>query len=130
MKIQVVYHLAFKQIMSIVVGRGRQHDLSLARQTIRDLSRYHYVVADLAYKGLEGLNGCVLTPIKKLKKRKLPTFAKQINREISRRRIVIEHINRQLKCFRSLSERYRNRRRRFGLRANLIAGIVNWLNIN
>ncbi|MDR9778345.1 IS5/IS1182 family transposase, partial [Rhizobium hidalgonense] len=56
--------------------------------------------------------------------------AKQINREISRRRIVIEHINRQLKCFRILSERYRNRRRRFGLRANLIAGIVNWLNIN
>lgn len=28
LKIQVVYHLAFKQIMSIVVGRGR-HDLSL-----------------------------------------------------------------------------------------------------
>lgn len=116
--------------MSIRIGRGRQHDLSLARQTIRDLSSYHYVLADLAYKGLDGLKGCLLTPIKKPKKRKLPDYAKRINREISRRRIVIEHINRQLKCFSVLSERYRNRRRRFGLRANLIAGIVNWLNMN
>lgn len=122
--------MAFKQIMSIVVGCGRQHDLSLARHTIRDLSRYHYVLADLAYKGWDGLKGCVLTPIKKPKKRKLPAFAKRINCEIGRRRIVIEHINRQLKCFRILAECYRNRRKRFGLRANLIAGIVNWLNIN
>ncbi|HEY9907692.1 MAG TPA: IS5/IS1182 family transposase, partial [Thermosynechococcaceae cyanobacterium] len=34
--------------------------------------------------------------------------------------------NRCLKIFRILSERYRNRRRRFGLRFNLIAGIYNF----
>ncbi|MFJ0262294.1 IS5/IS1182 family transposase, partial [Acinetobacter baumannii] len=27
-------------------------------------------------------------------------------------------------------ERYRNRRKRFGLRMNLIAGMVNWMLIN
>ena len=42
------------------------------------------------------------------------------NRALSRRRIVIEHINRRLKIFKILSERYRNRGRRFGLRFNLI----------
>nr|MBP8207347.1 IS5/IS1182 family transposase [Acinetobacter sp.] len=31
------------------------------------------------------------------------------------------------KCFRILSERYRNRRKRFGLRVNLIAGLINWM---
>lgn len=31
-----------------------------------------------------------------------------------------------LKIFRILAERYRNRRRRFGLRFNLIAGIYNY----
>lgn len=36
----------------------------------------------------------------------------------------IEHNNR-LKIFRILAERYRNRRRRFGLRFNLISAILN-----
>ncbi|MCR6569870.1 IS5/IS1182 family transposase, partial [Acinetobacter baumannii] len=34
------------------------------------------------------------------------------------------------KAFRILGERYRNRRKRFGLRMNLIAGMVNWMLIN
>jgi hypothetical protein len=33
---------------------------------------------------------------------------------------------RTLKIFRILAEKYRNRRRRFGLRLNLIAGIINY----
>ncbi len=39
---------------------------------------------------------------------------------------MIEHVNRRLKIFRILSERYRNRRKRFGLRFNLIAGLYNY----
>ncbi len=35
----------------------------------------------------------------------------------------------QLKTFRILSERYRNRRKRFGLRINLIAALVNRMNL-
>jgi len=38
---------------------------------------------------------------------------------------VAEHIIRSLKVFRILAERYRNRRRRFGLRFNLIAALYN-----
>jgi len=38
---------------------------------------------------------------------------------------VIENILRTLKIFRILSERYRNRRKRFGFRFNLIAAIYN-----
>jgi hypothetical protein len=34
-------------------------------------------------------------------------------------------MNRRLKIFRILGERYRNRRKRFGLRFNLIAALVN-----
>jgi hypothetical protein len=39
--------------------------------------------------------------------------------------VVAELVNRRLKIFRILAERYRNRRRRFALRFNLIAAIVN-----
>ncbi len=44
-------------------------------------------------------------------------------------RVVIEHINSQLKRFRILSERYRNKQKRFGLRMNLIAALVNLINL-
>jgi len=38
---------------------------------------------------------------------------------------LIENIIRKLKIFRILSERYQNRRKRFGLRFNLIIAIYN-----
>ena len=50
---------------------------------------------------------------------------KQYNRALAKLRLSIEHVNAKLKVFRILSERYRCRRRRFGLRFNLIAGIYN-----
>jgi hypothetical protein len=68
-------------------------------------------------------------PIKKKKKLPLINVEKQHNKTIGKIRVVIEHINRQLKTFRILSERYRNRRKRFGLRINLIAAIVNRINL-
>ncbi|MBT7070475.1 MAG: IS5/IS1182 family transposase, partial [Anaerolineae bacterium] len=37
-----------------------------------------------------------------------------------------EHVIGKLKVFRILSERYRNRRKRFGLRFNLIASLYNF----
>jgi len=55
----------------------------------------------------------------------LSTEQKANNRRLSQERIVIENIIRRLKIFRILSERYRNRRKRFGLRFNLIAAIYN-----
>jgi transposase len=50
---------------------------------------------------------------------------KASNRALSQKRILVENIIRRLKIFRILSERYRNRRKRFGLRFNLIAAICN-----
>ncbi len=48
------------------------------------------------------------------------------NRELARIRVIGEHINRKLKIFKILADRYRNRRKRFGLRFNLIAGLYNY----
>jgi hypothetical protein len=51
---------------------------------------------------------------------------KRHNHELAAKRIFIEHVIGRLKRFKVISERYRNRRRRFGLRFNLIAGIYNY----
>jgi len=65
------------------------------------------------------------TPVKKSKLHPLSQEQKASNRALSRKRILIENVIRRLKIFRILSERYRNRRKRFGLRFNLIAAICN-----
>jgi hypothetical protein len=44
-------------------------------------------------------------------------------------RITVENIIRDVKIFRIIAEKYRNRRRRFALRFNLIAAIYN-INLN
>lgn len=80
---------------------------------------------DKGYQGLEKLGIKCLIPFKATKKKKLCSLQKQINREIGKRRVSIEHINGKLKVFKILAERYRNRRKRMGLRLNLIAAIYN-----
>ena len=47
------------------------------------------------------------------------------NRSLAQLRIPVKPVIRSLKIFRILSERYRNRRRQFGLELNLIAGLYN-----
>jgi hypothetical protein len=51
---------------------------------------------------------------------------KRNNRKLSSQRILAEHVIGKVKIFKILSDRYRNRRKRFGLRFNLIAGIYNF----
>jgi transposase len=82
-------------------------------------------LADSGYQGLTKLHSNSSTPVKKTKLHPLSKEQKASNRALSRERILIENIIRKLKIFRILSERYRNCRKRFGLRFNLIAAIYN-----
>ena len=50
---------------------------------------------------------------------------KRKNRELSSERVVNENVIGMIKRFKIVSDRYRNRRKRFGLRFNLIAAIYN-----
>lgn len=82
-------------------------------------------LADSGYQGLDKWHPNSQTPQKKSKHHPLTDEEKASNREISRGRIGCEHIIGRLKVFKILSERYRNRRKRFRLRFNLIAAICN-----
>ena len=74
----------------------------------------------------------IITPHKKPRKSKsnpnpvLTEEQKQENRQLGKIRIRVEQVIRELKIFRILSERYRNRRKRFSLRMNLVAGLYNF----
>ncbi len=45
---------------------------------------------------------------------------------MSKERIFIEHINSHIKRFKLLSTRYRNKRKKHGLRMSLICGVYNY----
>ncbi len=64
-------------------------------------------------------------PKKRSKKNSLSAADKKNNRAISRERVACENVIALLKPFRIIADRYRNRRRRFGLRFFLIAAIYN-----
>ena len=83
------------------------------------------VLADLGYLGLEQLHAHSFLPTKASKHHPLSYEEKRTNRTLARLRLHIEHVIGRLKVWRILAERYRGRRKRFGLRFNLIAGIHN-----
>jgi hypothetical protein len=65
-------------------------------------------------------------PTKKPKLQPLTKEQKKANRAQSRKRILVENVIGSIKRFRILAERYRCRRKRFGLRINLISALYNW----
>ncbi|HEX3561164.1 MAG TPA: transposase family protein [Pyrinomonadaceae bacterium] len=80
----------------------------------------------LLYQGLQKLHAKSRTPHKKPRKSELSDEQKQSNRELARRRVIVEYVIRSLKIFRILAERYRNRRKRFSPGFNSIAGLHNF----
>jgi hypothetical protein len=51
---------------------------------------------------------------------------KKKNQEISSERVLNENVIGMVKRFKIVADRYRNRRKRFGLRWNLISGVYNY----
>lgn len=81
---------------------------------------------DSGYQGIQNSVQQAEIPKKKPKKGELTKAEKKNNRKLSSKRVYIEHVNRELKVFRILSSTYRNKRKRFGLRMHLLAGIYNF----
>jgi DDE superfamily endonuclease len=65
-------------------------------------------------------------PKKRSKNRPLSAEDKARNKQLSSERVFNEHVIGLIKRFKIVADKYRNRRRRFGLRFNLIAGICNY----
>ncbi len=126
LKTQVLVNQATGQIICTAFGKGRVHDFRLFKLHRLPMLPEQLCLADRGYQGIAKLHSSSCTPTKKPRQRKLDKAERQHNCSLARLRVVAEHINRHLKIFRILAERYRNRRKRFGLRFNLIAAIINF----
>lgn len=83
-------------------------------------------LTDTGYQGIHKLHLNSALPKKKTKKNPLTKEDKKKNRELSSERVLNENVIGMIKRFKIIAVRYRNRRKRFGLRFNLIAGIYNF----
>ena len=123
LKTQLVIQQKTGRIVCLVKVKGRTHDLKLFKNSGVKLGNLMKVIADKGYQGIAKIHQLSETPIKKKKGKKLSKEEKKYYRQLNQLRITVEHINRRLKIFKVLSYPDRNRGKRWGLRANLIAGL-------
>jgi len=83
------------------------------------------LLADSGFQGILEFHQNSLIPIKGSKNKPLTAETKAYNHSLSKRRIVIENINRRIKRFDIFSDRYRNKRKRHGLRMTIMCAIHN-----
>ena len=115
-----------RKVICTAFANGKRHDFRLFKESKTHIHPETLAKTDTGYVGIKKIHANSLLPKKKTKKNPLTAEDKAVNRKISSERVGNEHAIGFIKRFRILSERYRNRRKRFGLRFNLIAGICNF----
>jgi len=126
LKAQIIIEEESEQITATFFGKGKTHDYKLFQLSRVHLGKHLKLRGDLGYWGLQTQSVNVILPQKSSKLHQLSKAQKKANRELAAKRVKVENVIRRLKIFRILSERYRHRRKRFGLRFNLIAGLHNY----
>jgi len=118
-----------QQILAITQSRGKTHDFALFKQSAVWLKHNAKLLCDLGFIGIKELFPNAEHPKKTSKYHRLTKQEKAENRQISSKRIAIEHINCRLKRFKILSYPYRGKHKKFLLRTTLISALIN-LNIS
>lgn len=126
MKAQLLVEFETGQIIATAVACGTMHDFKLLKHSRLPFVPSQLCLADRGYQGFAKRHPGACTPTKKPRNQPLPKADKQHNRALARLRVRVEHVIRLFNIFRIFSGRYRNRRKRFGLRFNLIAGLLNY----
>lgn len=115
-----------KKIICTAFANGKCHDFRLFKESKTYINPKIRAVTDTGYQGLKKIHANSELPKKKTKKNPLTQEDKQNNQKLASERVLNENVIGSIKRFKIISDRYRNRRKRFTLRFNLIAGIYNW----
>ena len=126
MKTQIVVNKADRQIICTDFANGKKHDFALFKESKVRIQPETKVSVDTGFIGIEKIHANSELPIKCSKLKPLTKDDKEYNHAVSSERVTVENVIGFLKRFKIISDRYRNRRKRFALRFNLIAGICNF----
>jgi hypothetical protein len=126
LKSQVAVDKATGTILAVACGKGREHDFRLFKRSKLHPHPNPELLADSGYQGLAKRHPNSRTPYKRRRKTIALTPEQQAhNRAWASERVLAENVIRRLKVFRVLKETCRHRRKRFGLRIHLLAGLYN-----
>lgn len=125
MKAQIVIDQNHR-IICVNTSNGKKHDFSLFKDSKLAISRDIECKVDLGYVGINKFHSNIEIPLKSSKNHKLTSDDKKENQKKASKRIFIEHINAKIKTFQMLKQKYRNRRRYYNLRMNLVCGLINF----
>ena len=114
-----------QEIICTAFSNGKRHDFKLFKESKTHIHPEIKVMTDTGYQGIQKIHHKSELPKKKSKKNPLTKTDKKSNQKLASERVVNENVIGMLKRFKIICDKYRNRRKRFGLRFNLIAGIYN-----
>lgn len=115
-----------RRIICTTVEKGRKHDFRIFKESRTAILPTTQTLTDSGYQGIQKIHANSLKPIKATKKKPLTSQDKKHNHNVGSQRVMVEHIIREMKIFKIIAYPYRNRRKRFALRINLIAAIYNF----
>jgi hypothetical protein len=108
-------------IVDVVIGeKGPRSDSKLFEETQAELPETLKFTADKAYVGRRNTT----TPIKKPRGGELTQAQKDFNRQVSQKRVYVEHLIRVIKIFRIAKEEFRMRSRMYELVIGCVCGLV------
>lgn len=114
-----------KQVICTAFTKGKRHDFRLFKESKTKIHPAIKVITDTGYQGIQKLHIKSELPKKKTKKIPLTKEDKKRNQELASERVPNENVIGMIKRFKIIADKYRNRRKRFRLRFNLIAAIYN-----
>lgn len=115
-----------QKIICTAFCNGKRHDFRLFKESKTRIHPGTDVLTDTGYQGIQKIHAKSRLPKKKTKKNPLTKEDKRNNRQLASERVLNENVIGVIKRFKIIADRYRNRRKRFALRFNLIAGIYNF----
>ena len=105
---------------------GTAHDFRMFKKSLVGVLPHEILaLLDSGYQGVHEFLPNAIIPFKSTKKHELTADEKAHNTSLAKRRVAIEHINRELKIFRICKEIYRNKGNRGLFRTKLIASVYN-----
>ena len=114
------------EIICTEQSNGKSHDFRIFKESGVHINPAIQAMTDSGYQGLQKIHHNTMMPKKRSKKNPLTNEDKRKNRELSSKRVLNENVIGMVKRFKIIADRYRNRRKRFGLRFNLISGLYNF----
>jgi hypothetical protein len=111
--------------MAVRCRKGRIHDFRILKEDRPAIHPEITKLGDSGYQGIDKLYSNTQIPVKKSKNQPITKEDKEFNKQLSKKRIIVEHVNRRCKIFRIVKEKYRGRHKNYSKNWNVVAALVN-----